>query len=82
MRKNPVDVKILAQPGAALDETTKRIWAFAGRQQCPVAIEQIQDAKQIAFFGAPAVPAVIVAGELVHTGCVPDSSQIKHWFAH
>ena len=81
MRKNPVDVKILALPGAALDETTKRIWTLAGRQRCPVAVEQIQDPRQIALFGGPAVPAVIVDGELVHTGCVPKAGEIKHWLA-
>lgn len=77
--KSPVDVKILALPGAALDETAKRVWAVAQRQRCPIAMEQVQDPRQIALFGAPATPAVIVEGQLVHTGCVPGAVQVEEW---
>jgi hypothetical protein len=44
-----------------------------------LAVEQIQDPREIAFFGAPATPALIVNGELVHTGCVPNTGQLKAW---
>jgi len=82
MKQPHVDVKILAQPGVALDETTKRVWASVIRQRCPVAVEQIQDPRQIALYGAPAVPAVIVGGQLVHTGCVPSVQTVRSWFPH
>lgn len=81
MRKDPIDVKILAMPGTALDETTKRVWASAEKSHCPVAVEQIQDPREIALFGAPAMPAVIVGGALVSTGCVPAAAEIRTWLA-
>ena len=79
MKKTPIDVKILATPGAALDETAKRVWAWAERARCPIALERIQDPRQIAFFGAPATPAVIVGGLLVSTGVVPEGRAIQGW---
>ena len=82
MAKQQIDVKILAVPGAQLDETAKRVWASAERGHCPVAVEQIQDPKMIALFGAPAMPAIIVDGELVSAGCVPEAREIKGWLQH
>ena len=51
----------------------------AERAHCPVAVEQIQDPKMIALFGAPATPALIVNGQVVSTGCVPEAREIKGW---
>jgi hypothetical protein len=82
MKKPTIDVKILADPGAQLEETAKRLWATAERGHCPIAMEQIQDPHQIALFGAPATPAVIVNGLLVSTGVVPESGAIKSWLHH
>ena len=79
MKKPTIDVKILAAPGAALHETAKRVWASVERARCPIAVEQVQDPRQIALFGAPATPALIVDGLLVSTGVVPTASAIQHW---
>jgi hypothetical protein len=82
MKKPTIDVKILATPGAALDETAKRVWATAERSHCPIAVEQIHDPRQIALFGAPATPALIIGGQLVSTGVVPEANAIKSWLHH
>jgi len=79
MAKHTIDVKILAAPGAQLEETAKRLWSSAERSHCPIAMEQVQDPRQIALYGAPATPAVMVNGQLVHTGCVPEARDIKGW---
>ncbi|HTB34670.1 MAG TPA: thioredoxin family protein [bacterium] len=82
MKKAPVDVKILAAPGADLDVTTQRVWSTAQRVRCSIAVEQVQDGRQIALYGALATPALVVAGQLVHTGCVPAGSDIKRFLQH
>ena len=82
MKKAPIDVKILAAPGADLDVTTQRVWATADRVRCDVAVEQVQDARQIALYGALATPALVVAGQLVHTGCVPAGREIQKYLQH
>jgi hypothetical protein len=82
MNKAPIDVKILAAPGADLAVTTQRVWAAAQRVRCSVAVEQVQDARQIALYGALATPALVVAGQLVHTGCVPAGTEIRRYLQH
>ena len=82
MKKAPIDVKILAAPGAGLDVTAQRVWAAAQRVRCDIAVEQVQDPRQIALYGALSTPALIVAGQLVHTGCVPAGGDIQRYLQH
>jgi hypothetical protein len=82
MKKAPLDVKILAAPGAGLDVTTQRVWATAERVRCGIAVEQVRDPRQIAFYGALATPALVVSGQLVHTGCVPSGNEIQKYLQH
>ncbi|MDZ7875429.1 MAG: thioredoxin family protein [Rhizobium sp.] len=74
-----MEIKILG-PGCAKCKTTveliDRVAKETGKE---VALEKIEDMRQIVGYGVMSTPGVVVGGKVVHVGSVPTRDQILSW---
>ena len=71
-----MDVKILGTGCAncrALENATREAVAASGRE---VAVEKIEEMAEIVEYGVLGLPALVVDGEVVVAGRVPDADEI------
>ena len=46
-----------------------------------IALEKVEDIQQIVASGVMATPAVMMDGQMVHSGGIPPRDKIESWFA-
>jgi small redox-active disulfide protein 2 len=74
-----LDIKI-AGPGCRnCNELERRVKAVIGSMECEATLLHLTDFKDIAAAGVLATPGLIVNGEVVSQGKVPDEATIRGW---
>lgn len=74
-----MEIKVLG-PGCAKCKTTvdliDRVAKETGKD---VALEKIEDMRQIVSYGVMSTPGVVIGGKVVHVGSVPTRDQVLSW---
>lgn len=74
-----MEIKVLG-PGCVKCKTTvdliDRVAKETGKE---VALEKIEDMRQIVGYGVMSTPGVVVGGKVVHAGSVPTRDQVLSW---
>lgn len=74
-----MEIKILG-PGCAKCKTTvdliDRVAKETGKD---VALEKVEDMRQIVSYGVMSTPGVVIGGKVVHVGSVPSRDQVLSW---
>lgn len=74
-----MEIKVLG-PGCAKCKTTvdliDRVAKEAGKD---VALEKVEDTRQIVSYGVMSTPGVVIGGKVVHAGSVPTRDQVLSW---
>lgn len=72
-------IKVLGSGCANCETTAKLIQAVAQEKGVEVAIEKVQDMAAILGYGVMSTPGVVVDGEVVHSGGVPERKKVESW---
>ena len=73
------NIKVLGS-GCKNCETTANLIKIAAEQAgVEIELEKVTDIAEIMSYGVMSTPGVIVDGNLVHAGGLPDPDQIKQW---
>ncbi len=74
-----MEIKVLG-PGCAKCKTTVDLIDRVARETGKVvALEKIEDMRQIVSYGVMSTPGVVIGGKVVHVGSVPTREQILSW---
>ena len=73
------NVKVLGM-GCANCKTTLRLVEETAREKgVPIALEKIEDLRDIMSYGVMSTPAVVIDGQVVHSGGIPNRAKIATW---
>lgn len=73
------NIKILGS-GCRNCQTTYDLIAEAAKAKgVEVELEKVEDIGQIMGFGVMSTPGVVIDGELVHSGSIPDRKTVDEW---
>ena len=74
-----VNIKILGPGCRKCIEIANMIQELVEENHLTVQVEKITGIDEIAAFGVPATPAVVIDGDVKCTGRVPDRDEILSW---
>lgn len=74
-----INIKVLGSGCANCKTTYSRIEKAAEEKGVAISLEKIEDMAQIMSYGIMSTPGVVVDGEVVHAGGIPDSKKIESW---
>ena len=72
-------IKVLGTGCANCQNTLLLIESVAQAKGVEVALEKIEDLKQIMSYGVMSTPGVVIDGKLVHAGGVPARAKVEGW---
>jgi len=72
-------VQVLGSGCSKCVTTARLIEEVSADLGVPVAVEKVQDMRQIAAMGVMHTPAVAIEGKVVHSGSVPLKDKIAGW---
>lgn len=72
-------IKVLGTGCANCQSTLKLIESVAQAKGVEVALEKIEDLKQIMSYGVMSTPGVVIDGKVVHAGGVPARAKVESW---
>jgi small redox-active disulfide protein 2 len=75
------NVKVLGTGCANCRNTQELIEEVAAAKGVQIALEKIEDMKEIVRLGVMSTPGVMIEGKLVHSGGVPARAKVEGWFA-
>jgi small redox-active disulfide protein 2 len=78
--KASFNVLVLGTGCANCNNTYNQIVKVGGTLAASICIEKVEDIAEIAKYGVMTTPAVVVNGQIVHSGGVPSASVIEGWF--
>jgi small redox-active disulfide protein 2 len=83
--KSPVKAEhyhilILGTGCANCTNTYKQVEKVTGSLGLNVTLEKVEDVAEIAKYGVMSTPAVVINGQVVHSGGVPSTIVIEKWF--
>jgi predicted thioredoxin/glutaredoxin len=70
---------VLGSGCAKCEKTAELIQLFADQNDIPVSIRKETDPEAIMNYGVMSTPAVVVDGQVVHSGSIPDRAKITEW---
>ncbi|MEI7841164.1 MAG: thioredoxin family protein [Methylococcaceae bacterium] len=73
-------IKVLGTGCANCKTTVKLIEEVANALNVEIALKKIEDIQQIMMFNVLSTPAVVIDGEIVHSGGIPSRKKIESWF--
>lgn len=73
------NIKVLGTGCANCKNTLKLIEEVARARGVEVALEKIEDIRQIMSYQVMATPGVVIDGQVVHAGGVPARSKVEGW---
>lgn len=74
------EIKVLGTGCANCKATVKLIEDIAHQKNVEISLEKIEDIQKIMMFNVMSTPAVVIDGQVIHTGGVPERSKIELWF--
>jgi small redox-active disulfide protein 2 len=75
------DVKVLGSGCRNCQNTYELIKSVAAAKGVEVRLEKVEDMAAILGYGIMSTPGVVIDGQVVHAGGVPDRRKVEGWFA-
>jgi len=75
------NIKVLGTGCASCKTTIEMICHLAEEKGVTIELDKIEDLQQIMTYGVMSTPAVVIDGEVVHTGGVPKHEEVEQWLA-
>lgn len=75
------EIKVLGSGCANCKRTYSLIEEAARARGETIALEKVEDMASIIGYGIMSTPGVVIDGQVVHAGGVPDRKTIEAWFA-
>ncbi|OQY47835.1 MAG: thioredoxin family protein [Candidatus Parabeggiatoa sp. nov. 2] len=72
-------IKVLGSGCANCKATFARIEKVAQEKGVEITLEKVEDMAQIMSYGIMSTPGVVIDGEVVHAGGVPEQKKIEAW---
>lgn len=73
------NIKVLGGGCRNCQTTYELIRQTAGELGVEVTLEKIEDFAQIMSYGVMSTPAVVIDGQVVHAGSIPDRKTVASW---
>jgi small redox-active disulfide protein 2 len=73
------NVKVLGTGCANCKATVKLIQDAAQAKDVEVMVEKVENIADIMAYGVMATPGVVIDGQVVHAGGVPDRKKVDSW---
>lgn len=73
------DIKVLGTGCANCKRTVALLEAVARERGVQIAVEKVEDIKDIMRYGVMSTPGVVIDGEVVHAGGVPSRQKVEGW---
>jgi small redox-active disulfide protein 2 len=73
------NIKVLGSGCANCKNTLKLIEEAANAKGVKVELEKVEDIGAIMGYGVMSTPGVVIDGEVVHAGGVPDRKKVESW---
>ncbi|MEN8220712.1 MAG: thioredoxin family protein [Pseudomonadota bacterium] len=74
-------IKVLGSGCANCKTTYARIEKAAQEKGVEISLEKVEDIAGIMSYGVMSTPGVVVDGDVVHAGGVPDRKKIESWLS-
>ncbi|MFZ5483368.1 MAG: thioredoxin family protein [Pseudomonadota bacterium] len=74
-------IKVLGSGCRNCETTAKLIQEAAAAKGVAIELEKVTDMAAILGYGVMSTPGVVVDGQVVHSGGVPDKKKIDGWLA-
>ena len=75
------EIKVLGIGCSNSKATVKLIEEVARGKGVEIALEKVEDLREIMTYNVLATPGVVLDGQVVHAGGVPSREKIEQWFA-
>lgn len=75
------NVKVLGSGCANCKATQRLVEEVARAKGADIVLEKVEDIGQIMSYGVMSTPGVVIDGQVVHAGGVPDRRKVEGWFA-
>ena len=73
------DFKVLGSGCRNCNTTAELINDVAREKGLDVSVEKVEDIGQIMAYGVMSTPGVVIDGEVVHAGGIPDRKTVENW---
>jgi len=73
------DIKVLGSGCRNCNTTAELINDVAREKGLDVSVEKVEDIGQIMAYGVMSTPGVVIDGEVVHAGGIPDRKTVENW---
>ncbi len=74
------EIKVLGTGCANCKNTVALIEQVAQAKGVAVAVQKVEDPRDIAGYGVLRTPGVVIDGQVVHAGGVPGREKVEQWF--
>ncbi len=74
------DIKVLGSGCANCKATYSLIEEAANAKGAEITLEKVEDLARIMGYGIMSTPGVVIDGQVVHAGGVPDRRTVEGWF--
>ena len=75
------EIKVLGSGCANCRTTVALIEQVAQAQGVAVALQKVEELRDIMGYGVMSTPGVVIDGKVVHAGGVPSRAKIEQWLA-
>jgi len=75
-----MNIKVLGSGCRNCQQTYELIQAVAAAKGAAVQLEKVEDMAAILGYGIMSTPGVVIDGEVVHAGSIPNRRQVEGWF--
>jgi len=73
------NVKVLGMGCANCKATLKLVEEVAKEQGVAIQLEKVENPQEILRYGVMSTPGVVVDGQLVHSGGIPEPNKVRAW---
>ncbi len=73
------NIKVLGSGCRNCQTTYELIRKTAENKGVAIQLEKVEDIGQIMSFGVMSTPGVVIDGQVVHAGGVPDKAKVESW---
>jgi small redox-active disulfide protein 2 len=75
------EIKVLGSGCANCKRTMVLIEEVAKQKGVDIALEKVEEISDIMGYGVMSTPGVVIDGQVIHAGGVPDRKTVESWFA-
>lgn len=73
------NVKVLGMGCANCKATLKLVEEVAKEKGVAIQLEKVENPQEILRYGVMSTPGVVVDGQLVHSGGIPEPNKVRAW---